>query len=69
MGLSAAVIVTTPQRLAYVDVVKGIRMFARLQVRAPSRRPRSFLALPLSLHMLRSHSRCSVHSPASTTAA
>ncbi len=40
MGLSAAVIVTTPQRLAYVDVVKGIRMFARLQVPAPARRPR-----------------------------
>lgn len=41
MGLSAAVIVTTPQRLAYVDVVKGIRMFARLQVRAPTLRPPS----------------------------
>ncbi len=32
MSFSAAVIVTTPQKLAYVDVVKGIRMFARLQV-------------------------------------
>ncbi|KFM22705.1 Mrp-like protein [Auxenochlorella protothecoides] len=31
-ALSAAVIVTTPQRLAFIDVAKGIRMFARLAV-------------------------------------
>lgn len=35
-ALSAAVIVTTPQRLAFIDVAKGIRMFARLAVRGGS---------------------------------
>lgn len=30
---SAAVIVTTPQKLAFIDVAKGLRMFARLAVR------------------------------------
>ena len=33
VGFSAAVIVTTPQKLAFIDVAKGIRMFARLNVR------------------------------------
>ena len=33
MSFSAAVIVTTPQTLAFIDVAKGIRMFAKLVVR------------------------------------
>lgn len=32
LELAAAVIVTTPQRLSRVDVVKGVEMFARLRV-------------------------------------
>ena len=32
LPIAAAVVVTTPQKLAQVDVVKGVRMFARLRV-------------------------------------
>ena len=32
IAFSAAVIVTTPQKLAFIDVAKGVRMFARLAV-------------------------------------
>ncbi|KAH0451239.1 hypothetical protein IEQ34_018538 [Dendrobium chrysotoxum] len=30
--LTAAVIVTTPQKLAFIDVAKGVRMFSKLKV-------------------------------------
>jgi Mrp family chromosome partitioning ATPase/DUF971 family protein len=32
LPITAAVVVTTPQKLAFVDVAKGVRMFARLRV-------------------------------------
>lgn len=32
VGFTCAVVVTTPQNLAFVDVAKGIRMFARMEV-------------------------------------
>jgi len=32
LPIAAAVVVTTPQQLAFVDVAKGVRMFARLRV-------------------------------------
>lgn len=32
VSLTAAVIVTTPQKLAFIDVAKGVRMFSKLKV-------------------------------------
>lgn len=34
--LTAAVIVTTPQKLAFIDVAKGVRMFSKLKVHCSS---------------------------------
>ena len=45
VAFSAAVIVTTPQKLAFIDVAKGIRMFARLMVRTSGLATRSYEAL------------------------
>ena len=39
IAFSAAVIVTTPQKLAFIDVAKGVRMFARLAVSHRGCRP------------------------------
>jgi len=47
LPISAAVVVTTPQKLAQVDVVKGVRMFARLRVPTVALvQNMSFFALP-----------------------
>lgn len=32
LPITAAVVVTTPQKLAFIDVAKGVRMFSRLRV-------------------------------------
>ncbi len=32
LPITAAVVVTTPQKLAFIDVEKGVRMFSKLQV-------------------------------------
>ncbi len=51
--LTAAVIVTTPQKLALIDVAKGVRMFSKLKVQF------SFVATSnlVSFHA----SNCSTH--------
>ena len=56
---SAAVIVTTPQKRAFVDVAKGIRMFARMAV------PCVAVAENMSFFDTDEGKRCAAHSTAS----
>ncbi|XVF20640.1 hypothetical protein REPUB_Repub12eG0018600 [Reevesia pubescens] len=43
--LTAAVIVTTPQKLAFINVAKGVRMFSKLKVSPSSVKSRSTLQI------------------------
>lgn len=47
--LTAAVIVTTPQKLAFIDVAKGVRMFSKLKVQVPCVAVLSAMFFSLSL--------------------